>query len=140
MVKVKAITQDQYLRIKYDSPLYPGQTYRDLPDAVLKSDMVAYPLYVSDEQMRKLLEGRTGVCKGCEWHPNVCDYCLRSVVPDFDKPTEHPTETETCKWRKVFCKPYGYHILLSPHVPCAYEVCVEKYPCPTCGKRIEVTE
>lgn len=24
---------------------------------------------------------RTGICKGCTWHPNVCDYCELSLHP-----------------------------------------------------------
>ena len=44
----------------------------------------ARPLYVHGD-MRKILEYRTGRCAGCEWHPDVCEHCLRSHVPDFDE-------------------------------------------------------
>ncbi len=46
----------------------------------------AVPIFVHDEGMRKLISYRFGACAGCEWHPNVCDYCVRSHAPDFDVP------------------------------------------------------
>jgi len=43
------------------------------------------PIYVHGD-MRKILEQRTGRCSKCEWHPNVCEYCIRSIDEDFDVP------------------------------------------------------
>jgi hypothetical protein len=50
-----------------------------------------YPFPVDNVMVNGLIKYRTGVCKGCEWHPNVCNYCLRSTIPDFDQP---PTKKE----------------------------------------------
>ena len=47
------------------------------------------PLYVHGE-MRKIIDGRFGRCAGCEWHPDVCNHCIRSFDEDFDVPPNSP--------------------------------------------------
>ena len=45
----------------------------------------ARPLPLTQE-WDEFVKYRYGRCKGCEWHPDVCDHCLRSEIPDFDEP------------------------------------------------------
>lgn len=39
------------------------------------------PLPVVGE-MEVILKQRHGICEGCEWHPNVCDYCVQNYAEE----------------------------------------------------------
>ena len=39
------------------------------------------PLPVIGE-MEIILKQRSGICLGCKWHPNVCDYCVQNYAEE----------------------------------------------------------
>lgn len=45
------------------------------------NSITASPLSVSKD-IDAMISYRYGICKGCKWHPNVCDYCKNGIHPD----------------------------------------------------------
>jgi len=52
--------------------------------------MNAKPIEVVS-QLKIIIDQRSGICKDCKWHPDVCQHCLLSLHPHNNPETEDPS-------------------------------------------------
>ena len=67
----------------------------------LITDEGAMPIPVVGK-MEKIINYRTGICKNCKWHPDVCIHCKQSVKMDndIDKELEKVSKKQKRWWKR----------------------------------------
>jgi len=53
-------------------------------EKVTTEDIGPIPIPCPDELQKTVVSYRTGCCTGCQWHPDVCPYCMRQFeIEDY---------------------------------------------------------
>ena len=55
----------------------------DEPSSIPSTALLG-PMPIPSLEYEIIVHQRSGQCKGCEWHPDVCKHCLQSLNDDND--------------------------------------------------------